>query len=43
MDQVAIEFINLHVFCEASINGTCSVVYAVMCQGGTEVQGLVAR
>ena len=43
MDQVAIEFINLHVFCEASMNATCPVVYAVLCLESNEVQGLVSR
>ena len=42
MNQVAIEFIKLHVFCDACINGTCSVVYAVIYQEGTEFQGSIA-
>ena len=41
MNQVAIEFVKLHVFCDASINGT-SVVYAVIYQECTEFQRLVA-
>ena len=42
MNQVAIKFIKLHVFCDASINGTGSVVQTVIYQEGTEFQGLVA-
>ena len=41
VNQVAIEFIKLHVFCDTNINGTSSVVYAVIYQEVTEFHGLV--